>query len=824
MSMQPLPPGADGTALLLSLDDRAACDSGQVGAKAAWLARARRAGLPVQRAHCVRIPAPGLRRGDDGAPPLPPAIAHALERWGRCFKPLAVRLSTPASVPPRDWSARAARGPRRAVGPRELTEVVRAMLGAQQEMAADPEAVGSAILIADALEPALIGHARPCTPLGVADRVYLIEALDPARPAAIQRIPVRGDGFGEWPPAGPALLTPAQLEAIVRLADAAEQLLGTPAAIDWLWSGPRLWLTRLAPQRDDRSVLTRLGAQAAGLEVWSNFALRENLQRPMTPLTFSIWRDAFLPIVLETLTGLPGRATRQRRMLPVDRISGRIYWCVNRLRATPMGALLLAIARWLDPGAGAELARLLDRQQVEPPPLTGPRRVWAFGHSLLGFWRLVRRTLAGLAAHATAQGYRAVATAQLCAAGEPLAGRNDQELIADLGAALAQSRDCLQRGLAHEFLSVWALYLCRALWPRLARRSFDEVAAQLQPGPAAEVAVALRAIAADLAAVGIAEISDDAGFWNQSRLLEGAGLVARSRWLALLDSHGHRGAGELGVSSPRWSEDPTPLLRALRSLLGRGAPALLPLRAALEDRASVSGLARPESAAHLPVFGRPLCAALRYLTSVAALRAVPGNAFAACLHRLRVLLLEIGRRLQQRSLIADARALDLLEIEEAEDLLLALRSDLQAIARLIESRRRALLLDAESAPPDTVRSDGALDAAGSPPSSERRLTGFAASAGSAVGRGRIVRDPDRDPFAAGEVLVACSVTPGWAPLLATAAAVVTDFGEYGCHAAAMARELGIPAVVGCHGALARLPDGATLSVNGDTGVVEVLSE
>jgi len=808
--------------LLLSLDDSAASQPALVGGKAALLARARALGLPVQRAHCLRVPARGLRRQDDASGLLAPAMAHTLDGWGRSFKPLVVRNSA-ATDQSHDWATRAGQGARRAIGPRELTTAVQEALAAQQHAATDRDATGSSILIVDALEPRLLGHARLCTPQGINERIYLIEALDPTRPAAIQRLQARHDGSSEWPATGPALLTPAQLETVVQLAEAAQRVLETPVAIDWLLTEQRLWLTRLEPLRSDRSVLTRLGAQASGLEVWSNFALRENLQQPMTPLTFSIWRDAFLPIVLETLTGLPGRATRERRMLPVDRISGRFYWSVNRLRATPMGALLLALARWVDPGAGAALARLLERQLVEPPPLTGLRRVWAFGHSLLGFVGAVRRAIEGLTPRRTEQHYRAIAAEQLAATRAASGELSDQQLSTALDAALLQSRDCLERGLAQELLSVWALYLCRMLWPRLARRRFDEVAPQLPPGPAAHVAITLRDIAAELASAGITEIPDDAAFWEQPRLATGPGLAARARWLGLLEGHGHGGVGELGVSSPRWCEDPTPLLRALRFLLGRGASAA-PVATGHECASKGAAvLTHPESAARLPLIGGWLVAVLQYVTAVAALRSVPSHAFSTCLFRLRTLLRELGRRLAARRAIGDADDLDLLELNELKDLLLGLR-DPQAIGSLIESRRRGLQLDGESAPPDTVRSDGAPDAVVQRHAPASRLSGFAASGGTVVGRCRIVRDPDRDPFAAGDVLVAAAITPGWAPLLAAAAAVVTDFGEYGCHAATLAREVGIPAVVGVSGVLGLLPPDATLRVDGDNGVVEILSE
>lgn len=93
----------------------------------------------------------------------------------------------------------------------------------------------------------------------------------------------------------------------------------------------------------------------------------------------------------------------------------------------------------------------------------------------------------------------------------------------------------------------------------------------------------------------------------------------------------------------------------------------------------------------------------------------------------------------------------------------------------------------------------------------------------AVGRARVVRGPaDLAAFRPGEVLVAETTSPDWEPVLGLAAAVVTDRGGRTCHAAIVARELGLPAVVGTGGATSALTDGAEVTVacsEGETGHV-----
>ena len=98
--------------------------------------------------------------------------------------------------------------------------------------------------------------------------------------------------------------------------------------------------------------------------------------------------------------------------------------------------------------------------------------------------------------------------------------------------------------------------------------------------------------------------------------------------------------------------------------------------------------------------------------------------------------------------------------------------------------------------------------------------GDPASPGRATGRVRIVRGAaDFDRFQSGEVLVAEATAPAWTPLFARAAAVVTDGGTLAAHASLVAREYGIPAVVGTNTATVRLVDGETVLVDGGAGLV-----
>jgi pyruvate,water dikinase len=105
------------------------------------------------------------------------------------------------------------------------------------------------------------------------------------------------------------------------------------------------------------------------------------------------------------------------------------------------------------------------------------------------------------------------------------------------------------------------------------------------------------------------------------------------------------------------------------------------------------------------------------------------------------------------------------------------------------------------------------------------IKGFAGSPGTVEGKVRILYSFDEAvDFQKGEILVTTMTNIGWTPLFPKAAAIITDLGAPLSHAAIVARELGIPAVVGCGTATTRLRTGQKVSVDGVHGVVHILKE
>jgi pyruvate,water dikinase len=110
------------------------------------------------------------------------------------------------------------------------------------------------------------------------------------------------------------------------------------------------------------------------------------------------------------------------------------------------------------------------------------------------------------------------------------------------------------------------------------------------------------------------------------------------------------------------------------------------------------------------------------------------------------------------------------------------------------------------------------------PDSGLVLPGVAAVRGRYTGIARVLSgEDDFDRLGHGEVLVCVMTSPAWAPVLPLAGALVTDHGGVLSHAAVIAREFGIPAVVATGRATHLIPDGATIEVDGNHGLVRVMT-
>lgn len=336
--------------------------------------------------------------------------------------------------------------------------------------------------------------------------------------------------------------------------------------------------------------------------------------------------------------------------------------------------------------------------------------------------------------------------------------------------------------------------------------------------PARRLWALSRLVASD-AALGAAF---DAGVEGAPERTRGSALDTEVA--TFLRDHGHRGNDEYELATPAWVMDPRPVYAAidrLRHVPDDRDPAVAAARLVADADAALREA--------LGQLARPLHPILRRVVTVARLGSIARERAKdiLVLENLgaRLVLHELVRRAAGRGGPEDVRLGFCVTIDELPDYL-ASPSEFEGL--IAERSAQQRYLDERIPPPwfDGQIPDPAgwplrVDLAPTPPRRGTTLTGIAVSGGCASGRARVITDPaDPRGFEPGEVLVCAITDPSWTPLFLSAAAVACDSGAMQSHAAIVARELGIPAVLSVPGITA-VADGTILHVDGDTGAVRI---
>jgi rifampicin phosphotransferase len=295
---------------------------------------------------------------------------------------------------------------------------------------------------------------------------------------------------------------------------------------------------------------------------------------------------------------------------------------------------------------------------------------------------------------------------------------------------------------------------------------------------------------------------------------------------AFLGVHGHLGQTYSDVSEPSWAEDPGRVLSELANRLEhppeRADERRRRLRVEADELAEGAILRLADRPVERAEFGRLLALA----REIGPLTETHNYWIDRMSHaRLRTLATRVGRRLVRDGTIGVADDVLFLHRDEISDLLIAPRP----MSPTVEERRAEFTRQQAITPPRAIgRVDGDRasvaarpDGAAIPPLVELRGTG--ASAGVVRGPARVTLTPeDFDRIGRGDIIVCPATNPTWVPVFAIAAGLVTNTGGILAHAAVVAREFGLPAVVGVAGATLRIPDGRVIEIDGTAGTVRLL--
>ena len=297
---------------------------------------------------------------------------------------------------------------------------------------------------------------------------------------------------------------------------------------------------------------------------------------------------------------------------------------------------------------------------------------------------------------------------------------------------------------------------------------------------------------------------------------------------AFLAVHGHLGHMTEDLREASWSEEPERLLADLVARVGRAAAGLDSRQAHRADAAeALEARIRSDLADEPELLGR-------FEQALAAARAIgwltEGHNYwldRKCGDSLRRFTRRIGARLVAAGAIDDAEDIRHFDRDEVGPLLRNPTDQRPLVAeRKAELAARAAIVPPRTIgrPPDPAAAANAdrFDGRRIVSDDERVLRGSGASAGVVRATARVVNGPDDfERVRPGDIVVARASNPGWVPLFGIAAGFVTDTGGVLCHAAVVAREFGVPAVVGTGDATARIRDGQIVEIDGSAGTVRL---
>ena len=293
---------------------------------------------------------------------------------------------------------------------------------------------------------------------------------------------------------------------------------------------------------------------------------------------------------------------------------------------------------------------------------------------------------------------------------------------------------------------------------------------------------------------------------------------------AYLDKYGMRCVGEIDITRPRWSERPTALVPMILGNIKNFGPGAGKRR--FEQGRQEAREKEEELLARLQALPDATEKAAEVKRMIDRVRAFIGYREYPKYHMVsryfvykQALLAEAGR-LVRADVLREPEDIFYLRFSELHDVVRTRQADEQ----LISQRKEAFRSYQALTPPRVLTSDGEVVAGtyrrGNVPAGA--LVGLPVSAGTVEGRARVILDISDADLEAGDILVTAYTDPSWTPVFVAIKGLVTEVGGIMTHGAVIAREYGLPAVVGVEQATKRIRDGQRIRVHGSDGYVEVL--
>ena len=638
------------------------------------------------------------------------------------------------------------------------------------------------------------------------------------------------------------LLNDVTLGALGRLALQIELSFGGPQDIEWtIDTSGRLWIVQARP------ITVAAAAAASGHEapgvLWTNANVNENFPQPICPLLYSIARVGYYHYFRNLGRAFGISERRLTRMEPALRqiigVHGaRMYYNLTNihavLRAAPFGDLLAASFNQFtgaeedgkaDATAGFTGSRLLQARELA---VIAAKTTWQY----LFLTRRVQEFEGSVDAFAARTHPSKLATRTTAALLEDLGGFLEIRYNGWKNASLADAGSMVCYGALQRFLArAFPAQDQQALHNTLLK-ALPDLVSSIPPLKLWELS---RMVKADPALHDLFRSTPSAEILAQLEDRRFAGF--RAALDEFLENWGFRCSSELMLTVPSFQENPAPVIDLLKSYIAVDgeSPADQLRRQAdgrVRDTESMLTALRGRRISRLLPFIRQSHAAavlLRWTQTSIQLRERARLKQALLYSRLRRISLALGAQLVVEGRLAAADDIFYLTADEVELLVSGGEMFPGQTRELVTLRRQGHAELSAMTPPDSMRlpAGAYLETTGARLTAANTdtagaLAGVGACGGRTTARAAILLDVTQSHLLqAGDILVTRQTDPGWGPIFPLISGLVIERGGMLSHGAIIAREFGIPSVVGVKDATRRIQHGGAITVDGDRGLVHL---
>jgi len=605
-------------------------------------------------------------------------------------------------------------------------------------------------------------------------------------------------------------LTDEQIVQLERLGRRIETYFGCPQDIEWCQSSDTFSIVQSRP-------ITTLypipDEQDGKNHVYMSFGHQEMMTDAMKPLGLSFF-----------LLGLED--------IPLIQVGGRLFFDLAHDLASPIGRWIALMAMGkIDPLMHNALKSLMKRKAFMKS-LSHGKRFFSMGVGYFSWAlpvqaiKIYRRNDAAIVQTLMSQNEASMRELR-----QRIAKLSGDELFAFILEAQEQLKAAMvdPRSMGVVYVGVYvANWMNKKMEKWLGEKgAADSLSQSVANNVTSEMGLALLDVADIVrqypAVMEYLQHANDETFFADLARLEGGDAVSHSL-RAYLEKYGMRCTGEIDITRPRWSEQPTTLVPTILSNIKNVEPgahnALFEqglLEAKQKEQDLLTRLERLPGGKHKAKKTKKMISRLRNFTGY---REYPKYLMVWHYWIIKQALLSEAVKLVQKGVIQEKEDIYYLSFEELREVVRTNRLD----DSIITKRKEEYEVYEKLTPPRVMTSEGEVlfgeyDTGTFP---KGALAGIPVSSGIIEGRARVILSMEDADTEEGDILVTTYTDPSWTPVFLSIKGLVTEVGGMMTHGAVIAREYGLPAVVGVENATRLMKDGQSIRVNGTEGYVEIL--